>query len=73
MDNYLKYVGNTRYKEGVEEGVDNELLRIVKNFILNGYGFSVIHSITGISIEQYNQIKGEIESNGDSFKPSDLF
>lgn len=69
MDNYLKYVGNTRYKEGA----DNELLRIVKNFILNGYDFSVIHSITGISIEQYNQIKGEIESNGDSFKPSDLF
>lgn len=77
MDNYLKYVGNTRYKEGIkegiEEGISKELLRIVKNFILNGYDFSVIHCITGISIEQYNQIKDKIENNGDSFKPSDLF
>lgn len=81
MDNYLKYVGNTRYREGVEEGIkegiekgtDNELLRIVRNFILNDYDFSVIHCITGISVEQYNQIKDKIENDGDSFKPSDLF
>lgn len=81
MDNYLKYVGNTRYKEGIREGIeegiregiDKELFRIVKNFILNGYDFSVIHCITGISIEQYNQIKDKIENNEDSFKPSDLF
>ena len=60
-------------KEGIEEGISKELLRIVKNFILNGYDFSVIHCITGISIEQYNQIKDKIENNEDSFKPSDLF
>lgn len=77
ISEYLKRVDNIRYNEGIKEGIAkgtyNELLRIVKNFILNGYDLSIIQRVTGISIEQYNQIKDKIENDGDSFKPSDLF
>lgn len=62
MDNYLKYVGNARYKEGVEE----ELLRIVKNLIKFGIPDNDIVKISGISIERLNDIKKELQCSEDN-------
>lgn len=57
-------MGNTRYKEGVEEGiregVDRELLRIVKNLIKFGIPDNDIVKVSGISIERLNNIKKEL-------------
>lgn len=77
MDNYLKYVGNTRYKEGIKEGIregikdgiregaNRELLRIVKNLIKFGIPDNDIVKVSGISIERLNNIKKELQCSED--------
>lgn len=66
MDNYLKYVGNVRYKEGIEE----ELLRIVKNLIKFRIPDNDIVKVSGISIERLNDIKKELQCSEDNKEDS---